>query len=100
MLAGWSGALACGPWWLLWCGSIGPTELHTHHAFQVVVHGGTPCLIDGAGEAIPGPIAVVEPDRSHAIHTRRDPALMVFVEPTSRAGRHLANRGPTMPFGN
>lgn len=95
----WTGTLAWGPWWLLCCGPIGASHLHQHTAFQVVVHGGAPCLIDDAGEAIAGPIAVVEPDRPHAIHARRDPALVVFIEPTSRAGWHLRARGPATTFG-
>lgn len=88
----WSGTLAFGPWWLMYCGLIGPTETHAHHAFQIVVHGGAPCLVDGRGEAIHGPIAVVEPDDSHAVSARRDHALVVFVEPESDVGLRLRHR--------
>ena len=95
----WSGTLAFGPWWLLYCGPIGPTELHAHHAFQIVVHGGTPCMVDAAGEAVPGPIAVIEPGQSHAIQSRRDHALVVFVEPECRAGGALRNRQPVEELG-
>lgn len=88
----WTGRLAIGPWWLLYCGPIGPTALHAHHAFQIVVHGGTPCMRDAAGDAIHGPVAVVDPDRPHAVHSGRDHALVVFVEPESRAGLALRHR--------
>lgn len=95
----WTGRLAFGPWWLLYCGPIGPTAMHAHHAFQIVVHGGTPCLRDERGEAIHGPVAVLDPDRSHAVHSRRDHALVVFVEPDSRAGRALRHRSLIAPPG-
>lgn len=90
---GWTGTLAFGPWWLLYCGPIGPTELHAHHAFQIVVHEGDSCLADGAGEAIDGPIAIVEPDQHHAIRASSERAVVVFVEPESAAGSHLRRRG-------
>ena len=95
----WSGTLAFGPWWLVYCGPIGQTELHDHYAFQIVVHGGTPCIIDAAGEAIHGPIAIIEPDQPHAIQSRRDHALVVFVEPESRAGLALRDRRPVEELG-
>ena len=95
----WNGTLAFGPWWLLYCGPIGPTELHAHHAFQIVVHGGTPCMADAGGEAIRGPIAIVEPNQAHAIHSRRDHAIVVFVEPESRAGMALRIRRPVAELG-
>ncbi len=95
----WSGTLAFGPWWLLYCGPIGPTERHAHHAFQIVVHGGTPCIVDGTGESIHGPVAVIDPDRVHAVHARRDHALLVFIEPESTVGAALRERGPVSPLG-
>ena len=88
-----TGTLAFGPWWLLYCGPIGPTEVHAHHAFQIVVHGGSSCLVDGAGESIDGPIAVVEPDHHHAICAHRERAVVVFVEPASYAAANLGRRG-------
>lgn len=92
----WTGTLAFGPWWLMYCGPIGPTELHAHHAFQIVVHEGDSCLVDGAGEAIDGPIAIVEPDQHHAIRASRERAVVVFVEPESSAGANLRRRGPAV----
>jgi AraC-like DNA-binding protein len=95
----WSGTLAFGPWWLLYCGPIGPTELHAHHAFQIVVHGGTACVHGRSGEPIHGPIAVVEPNQPHAIHSRRDHAVVVFIEPESRTGHALRHRSAVDPVG-
>lgn len=96
----WSGTLAFGPWWLLYCGPIGPTELHAHHAFQIVVHGGAPCIRAGSGEPIRGPIAVVEPDQLHAVSSRRDHAVVVFVEPESQAGIALRHRSAPLEIGS
>jgi AraC-like DNA-binding protein len=96
----WTGRLAFGPWWLLYCGPIGPTALHAHHAFQIVVHGGTPCMRDAAGDPIFGPVAVVDPDRPHAVHSHRDHALVVFIEPESRAGLALRHRSVSTQLGS
>lgn len=95
----WNGTLAFGPWWLLYCGPISPTELHAHHAFQIVVHGGTPCMVDAEGEALLGPIVITEPDQPHSIQSRRDHALVVFVEPESSAGLALRDRHPPEELG-
>lgn len=84
--------LAAGPWWLLLSGPIGPSELHSHHAAQIVVHGGLPCVtIDR--DVRRGPIVVVEPDVPHAIVDHRDHGLVLFVSPESVVGRQLALGG-------
>ena len=88
-VAGWSGHLAFGPWWLLYSGPIGATEQHAHHAFQFVVHAGPPCVVDGERRALPGPVVVLEPDSPHAFVDHRDHVLIVFVDPESNAGRRL-----------
>ena len=98
-LQAWNGTLTFGPWWLLYCGPIGPTELHAHHAFQIMVHDGAPCVADAAGEAIHGPIVIIEPDEPHAIRSRRDLALVVFVEPECRVGKALGDRHPAGALG-
>lgn len=96
----WDGTLAFGPWWLLYCGPIVPTELHAHHAFQIVVHGGMPCMHAAAGEPIRGPIAIVEPDQPHAISSRRDHAVVVFIEPASQVGIALLHRSAPQELGS
>ena len=88
----WTSKLAFGPWWLLRSGPIGPTEAHAHRAFQVVVHGGAPCIADGDGEPVPGPVAVIPPEQMHAIHSHRDHALVVYVEPDSAVGHLLRDQ--------
>jgi len=85
----WSGFLAFGPWWLLYSGPIGPTDPHSHHASQIVVHGGLPCVVDGSRRSMPGPIVVIDPDQPHAFTDRRDHVLIAFVDPESTAGQQL-----------
>ena len=58
-----------------------------------MVHDGDSCVVDGAGDAIDGPIAIVEPDQHHAIRESRERALVLFVEPESFAGANLRSRG-------
>lgn len=94
-----AGHLAFGPWWLLYSGPLGPSDLHAHHAFQVVVHAGTPCVVDEDRRPMPGPIVVIEPDRRHAFIAQRDHALIVYVDPESNTGGLLrSHRTPAAPM--
>ena len=83
---------AFGPWWLLYSGSAAPTEPHTHHAYQLVVHAGAPLVVDAAKQPLAGPIVVIEPDAPHALRDRCDHVLTVYVAPESAVGRQLATR--------
>ena len=95
----WTRKLAFGPWWLFRSGPIGPTEAHAHHAIQIVVHGGAPCMSDGDGEPVPGPVAVIAPEQTHTIHSPRDHALVVYIEPHSSVGQLLREpAGQVMPL--
>ena len=87
--SGWSGQLAFGPWWFLYSGPIGPTDMHAHHAFQIVVHAGGPCVADNHN-TLAGPVVVIEPDEAHAFTDWRDHALVAFIDPESRTGADLA----------
>lgn len=87
-----SGRFAFGPWWLLYAGSAAPTAIHTHHAYQLVVHTGASLVVDAAGHLLPGPIVVIEPDAPHALQDRCDQILIVYIAPESAAGRQLATR--------
>lgn len=88
----WAGTFAFGPWWLLRSGPLEPTETHAHHAIQVVVHGGAPCITDANGEPVTGPVAVIGADQKHTIHAHRDHALVLYVEPNSVVGQLLQER--------
>lgn len=85
----WSGRLAFGPWWFLYSGPVGPTDAHAHHAFQIVVHGGSPVVADAIGHPLAGPVVVLDPDAPHAFRDHRTHVLIVFIEPESVAGNRL-----------
>ena len=95
---GWSGQLAFGPWWFLYSGPIGPTDMHAHHAFQIVVHDGTPCVADNQ-HSLAGPVVIIGPDEAHAFTDWRDHALVAFVDPESQAGTDLAAQRIVPPNG-
>lgn len=80
--------LAAGPWWLLVSGPLGPSEPHSHHAAQILVHGGVPCVTVDR-DVCHGPIVVVPPDAPHAVVDRRDHSLVLYVSPESVVGRCL-----------
>jgi AraC-like DNA-binding protein len=88
----WPGRLAFGPWWLVYAGPVGPIQHHAHHAFQLVVHGGTPFVVDGQNRPLAGPVVVLEPDVPHAFRARRDHVVTVYVDPASVVGSGLRNR--------
>lgn len=92
----WSGRLAVGPWWLLYSGPIRPSEPHSHHAVQVVVHGGGRCVAVGQ-EPREGPIVVIRPDEIHTTLGQRDHALRLFIAPESYVGRQLVQGGWSSP---
>ena len=90
----WWGRLAAGPWWLLYSGPLEPHDAHRHHAIQVVVHGGVPCVT--AGDAVrAGPIVVVPARETHTIQGHRDHAIVLFISPEAHVGPRLRQRDPT-----
>lgn len=94
----WSGCLAIGPWWFLYSGPVGPTTAHAHHAFQIVVHDGSPVVADGAGHPFDGPVVVLDPDVTHAFRDYRNLVAIVFVDPESVAGTSLRRNRAERPL--
>ena len=94
----WSGRLAIGPWWFLYSGPVGPTDAHAHHAFQIVVHDGSPVVGDGAGHPFDGPVVVLDPDVTHAFRDDRKLVAIVFVDPESVAGTALRRNRAERPL--
>lgn len=85
----WSGRLAFGPWWLLYSGPVGPTNPHAHHAYQLLVHGGAPFVVDEHRQPLPGPVVVIEPGQTHALVDRRQHVIIAYIDPESSVGRRL-----------
>lgn len=97
-VSAWSGRLAFGPWWFLYSGPVGPTDAHAHHAYQIVVHGGSPVVADGAGHLLAGPVVVLDPDATHAFRDHRNHVVIVYVDPESVAGNRLRRDRVERPF--
>lgn len=94
----WSGRLAIGPWWFLYSGPVGPTKPHAHHAFQIVVHEGSPVVGDGAGKSFDGPVVVLDPEVTHAFRDYLHHVAIVFVDPESVAGINLRRNRVERPL--
>jgi len=79
-----------GPHWLAYLGAIGPTQEHSHHAFQLVhASEGLLSLIDARGRRAEGQVAVIPPDTPHRIERGAPRTLLLFVDPDDRTGRRL-----------
>lgn len=79
-----------GPRWLAYLGAVGPTQEHSHHAFQIVhAAEGLFSLVDARGRRAEGQVAIIPPDTRHHIEQGAARALLLFVDPDDRAGRRL-----------
>ncbi|WP_246137694.1 AraC family transcriptional regulator [Myxococcus llanfairpwllgwyngyllgogerychwyrndrobwllllantysiliogogogochensis] len=86
----WLGHAMVGPRWLAYWGTIGPTQEHAHHAFQLIRATEEPLpLVDAQGCRTEGQVAVIPPDTPHRIERGTARALLVFVDPDDRRGRGL-----------
>ena len=79
--AGWRGRFFLAPGWMLYCGPIGATAPHAHHAIQVV-------LVSG-GEQTIDPL-VIPPDTRHAIAAPIEHGVVLYLSPETRSGRRLS----------
>ncbi len=75
---------------LVYAGPVGSTELHAHHAFQIVLAVEHPLLL-GPAEEVPAPcnLAVIPPDAPHVILAPSPFVVLVYVDPDGPAGRRL-----------
>jgi AraC-like DNA-binding protein len=89
----WTGRALLRRQRLLYVGPVQRTELHAHHAFQVMVAPTTFVLRDAAGGRVASRAAVVPADVAHAIEQGVTPAALLFVAPEHRDGRALAALG-------
>jgi AraC-like DNA-binding protein len=88
----WSGSAVIEPGRLLFAGTIGDTEAHAHAAAQIVViTTGSVRLTDAAGTSATATSAVIPTGARHAMDTDSAHGLLIYIEPSSRAGRALAS---------
>jgi AraC-like DNA-binding protein len=74
---------------MLFSGALEVSELVKQRATKIIVHAGNPCVyVDNA--AIAGPVALIPPARQHEVRSKREHALIICLEPTSRIAKHIA----------
>lgn len=73
----WIGTAWFGPWWLVYRGPVGVTDVHHHHALQAVLGGTVEVLMGGAARSAP---LVVPPNAPHRIAVGDDDATLVYID--------------------
>ncbi len=87
----WSGAAVIEPGRLIYSGQLGVAHMHGHAAVQIVaITAGAAEFIDAAGRRAQGIAGVIPAGAAHALHAGTATGLMIYLEPTSAAGRKLA----------
>lgn len=91
MVSTWRGRVFLGNGDMLYAGPVGPTAIHSHHAFQLAVtREGTTITLRGSGrEEVQCSTALIPSDAPHAIVSGCGYAQMLYVDPDSRDGRRL-----------
>ncbi|MGL5808971.1 MAG: helix-turn-helix transcriptional regulator [Nocardioides sp.] len=92
----WSGWVAIDPGRLIYAGKVGTAEDHAHHAVQLLVSRHEPFVLrDAGGRQQAATFAVVPANTAHAIVRGSAEAILVLLDPFSRAGATLgAGSGP------
>lgn len=85
----WTGSLTLGSGWALFIGMPGESSRHVHHAWQVCVATEGAIEIDG-DEEHPALAIAIPSGAPHAVRWRASPGALLYLEPTSVAGRTLA----------
>jgi len=86
----WTGAAAIEPGRLIYRGVLGDTHRHTHAAVQIAIAlDATLCITDGADRQVSNAIAVIPAGAQHTVNGGTSTGLMIYLEPTSFAGRGL-----------
>jgi AraC-like DNA-binding protein len=90
----WAGRLFVGSARMVYAGPLGPTSIHAHHAYQLVLAcSGPVVLADGDGVALSCEAAAIPANASHAIVEPSAAAVVVLVDPDDHAGRRLRALG-------
>lgn len=87
----WRGKLFFREGLLMYAGPVGPTDLHAHHAFQII-HAAEPGLKladENANECDDVQTAVIPPDVPHAFLQGSMRAMLLYLDPDGHAGRRL-----------
>lgn len=88
----WGGAALLRPGVLAFTGSIGATDVHAHHAVQIITATTTLAVLDEHGARHVGMKVVVPADAPHRIEVGAQEGTVVFLEPESAPGRSAHSR--------
>ncbi len=83
----WSGTALLRPGVLAFTGSIGTTDVHAHHAVQIITATTSFTVRDEHGNGHRGTKVVVPADAPHRIEVGAQEGTVVFLEPESVPGR-------------
>ena len=83
----WGGTALLRPGVLAFTGSIGTTDLHAHHAVQIVTATTPFTMRDEHGNQHRGTKVVVPADAPHRVEVGAPEGTVVFLEPESAPGR-------------
>nr|WP_280297058.1 AraC family transcriptional regulator [Nocardia abscessus] len=81
-----AGVALLRPGVLAFAGSIGPTELHAHHAVQIVAASTPIVVVDGSGVRRQGTHVIVPTDAPHRIDVGSAHGTAVYLDPETAAG--------------
>lgn len=88
--ARWVGQIFLRPGRLLYAGAIGPSDPHTHHAFQIARGlSGPITLVGPLGDKRDVAAAVIPPDTRHATAGATTSGWVMYVDPDHQLGRRL-----------
>ena len=83
----WGGAALLRPGVLAFTGSIGTTDVHAHHAVQIMTATTALTVLDEHGARHRGTKVVVPADAPHRIEVGAEQGAMAFLDPGSAPGR-------------
>ncbi|HLL21563.1 MAG TPA: hypothetical protein VK427_05500, partial [Kofleriaceae bacterium] len=86
----WRGNIFLEHGWLLYEGPIAATSAHAHHAFQIILESQPAVQLVAGSERVVVDVAAIPADAPHAFASPASRAVILYVAPESRAGRHLA----------
>lgn len=86
----WRGDVYLERGWLLYDGPVAPTGTHAHHAFQIMLSSDVPVGMVVGNDSATIETLCIPADAPHAFATASPRTAILYIEPESRAGRHLA----------
>lgn len=88
----WQGRAAVGPGWALFSGHAGDNAPHAHHALQIAIARGDPCVVElDGGRRIASRGLLIAADVRHRLLSTAQSVTLIYVERESVWARGLAS---------